>query len=233
MKKITIVSIASLIFLLIASSVALVLKDALKSAVAALVIGILLLLISGVIAIAVRQKRGINIFCFILSSVAMGILIRAWYINREFNNSFVTMLLVSLGAVLYLWVFFALSRIPLVRQSRLAYILLCVLYAALSVAGYIIAVLKTETTYVSTLGYYMLIEFAFIFAMSLEVHNTDELIRNLTLSTYSVFVVAVIAGVFIVCALIGDGDCDCDCLADGCCDCIDLAGESSKKKKGK
>ena len=83
----------------------------------------------------------------------------------------------------------------------------------------------------------MIIELAFIFAMSLEVNNRGELIRNLALSTYSVFIVAIIAGVVIIAALAG-GDCDCDCGADGCCepdycDCIDCFDSDKKRKKKK
>ena len=83
----------------------------------------------------------------------------------------------------------------------------------------------------------MIIELAFIFAMSLDVNNKRELIRNIALSTYSVFIVAIIAGVVIIAALAG-GDCDCDCGADGCCepDCCDCSGCSdsdNKKRKEK
>jgi hypothetical protein len=172
-----------------------------------------------------------------LSSVAMGVLIRAWYINRQFDNSFAVMTVISLGAVLYLWIFFALSKIPFIHKSKAAYTCLCVLYAVLSGALYFLVMMNTETTFVSTCGYYMIIELAFIFAMSLEVNNKKELIRNLALSTYSVFIVAIIAGVVIVAALAG-GDCDCDCGADGCCepdccDCIDCFDSDKKRKKKK
>ncbi len=88
----------------------------------------------------------------------------------------------------------------------------------------------------------MIIELAFIFAMSLEVNTKEELVRNLTLSTYSVFIVAIIAAVVIVAAAAG-GDCDCDCGAEGCCDdgCVDCcdcgscggSGETSLKKSKK
>ena len=80
----------------------------------------------------------------------------------------------------------------------------------------------------------ILIAISFIFAMSLEVNNHDELIRNLTLSTYSVLAVAVIVAVIGLMAAAGDGDCDCDCGGcDGCdcCDGIDCSSGSKKKKK--
>lgn len=237
MKKITVVSLASFAFLLLCSTVAVILKSLLTDALTALIIGAAILVVSGVVAFAVRESTRINILCIALSSVAMGVLIRAWYINRGFDNSFAVMTVISLGAVLYLWVFFALSKIPFIHKSKTAYTVLCVLYAILSGVFYFLVMLKTETTFVSTCGFYMIIELAFIFAMSLEVNNKKELIRNLELSTYSVFIVAIIAGVVIIAALAG-GDCDCDCGADGCCepeccDCIDCFDSNKKRKKKK
>ncbi len=237
MKKITVVSLASFIFLLLCSAVAVLLDAVLTDALIALIIGSSILVVSGALAFVLRESSKIDILCFMLSSVAMGVLIRAWYINRQFDNSFAVMTVISLGAVLYLWIFFALSKIPFIHKSKAAYTCLCVLYAVLSGALYFLVMMNTETTFVSTCGYYMIIELAFIFAMSLEVNNKKELIRNLALSTYSVFIVAIIAGVVIVAALAG-GDCDCDCGADGCCepdccDCIDCFDSDKKRKKKK
>lgn len=239
MKKISIVSFASFVFLFLCSSVAVLMENVFESAVSALITGVVILTLSGVIAFVIRERTIINMICFLLSSVAMGILIRAWYINRGFENSFSTVCMVSLATVFYLWLFFALSKIPFIHRSKAAYTILCVLYAVLSAVIYFAVMLNTETTFVSTFGFYMIIELAFIFAMSLEVNTKAELIRNLTLSTYSVFIVAIIAAVVIIAAAAG-GDCDCDCGADGCCDdgCIDCcdccdcvgSGEPSLKK---
>ncbi|MBO7304238.1 MAG: hypothetical protein J6V09_03365 [Clostridia bacterium] len=243
MKKISIVSSASLGFLLLCSAVAIILRGIINDAVVSLIIGVVILAASGIVAFAVRERKSINILCILLSAVAMGFLLRAWYINRGFDNPFWVMTLISLSTVLYLWVFFALTKIPFVHKSKTAYFLTVALYLVLSVVAYFTVMVKTETTYVSTFGYYMIVEMAFILAMSLEVNNSDELIRNLALSTYSVFVVAIIAGVIILAAA-GGGDCDCDCGPDGCCDrdccevcdCSGCGGDSSlesKKRKNK
>ena len=64
------------------------------------------------------------------------------------------------------------------------------------------------------------------------------LIRNLTLCTYSVFAVAVIAAVCGLLAAMG-GELDCDCDGDGacdvydCCDGCDLGVSPSEKKRKK
>ena len=236
MKKTALVSISSLVFLLMASAVAVLSKWLFGNAVTALIIGVSILAVSAALALLVRESREVNIVCFIISSVAMGILMRAWYINRGFDNGFGVMAIVSLAAVLYLGLFFALSRLAFVRNSKKAYVALAVIYLIISAAIYTVVVFTTETTYVSTFGYYMIIELAFIFAYSNETATTDELIRNLTLSTYSVFGAAIAIAVFIIIAAAGgdcdcDLDCDCDCF--DCGDCFDGISERKKKKNKK
>jgi len=236
MKKTLIVAFVSLIFLFTSSTVAYLMRAVLTDMVTALVIGVIILAVSGGIALFAKERRVLNIICIFISSVAMGILLRAWYINRGFDNSFGLMMLISLASVLYITVFFLLSRIPVIRRSKSLYLALCIVYLLASVAGYIFVVFNTETTYVSTFGFYMIIELAFIFAMSLEINNNDELIRNLTLSTYSIFVVAIIVAVFVIVAMAGGGDCDCDCGGADCCECCDGGcdcGGGSDGKKGK
>ncbi len=235
MKKITVVSLASFAFLLVCSSVAVLLEGIIREdAVMPIIIGVLLLALSAVLAFFAKERIWLNVVCFLISAVSMGFLIRAWYINRGFENDLGVMCAVSFATVLYLWIFFALSRIPFFKASKTASGFLLAGYAILSIIIYIIAVFKTETTYVSTLGYYMIIEFAFMFAMSLEVNSRKELVRNLTLSTYSLVGVALIISVFVlIAALGGDADCDCDCMADGCCDGADCCDFSSGGKKRK
>jgi len=238
MKKITVVSLASLLFLLLCSGVARFTRGLLTEQLTALIIGVLILAVSGILALIAKERIWLNAVCFGLSSVAMGVLIRAWYLNRGFDNSVLTMAIVSLLAVAYLWLFFALSRIPLFRRSRRAYVIFALVYAALSGMGYLAVMLSTKTTYVSTFGYYMIIELAFIFAMSLEVEGGRQLLRNLTLSTYSVFAVALGVAAAVLFALVcGDGaDCDCDggcCECAECCDGCDCDVGSGKNKKKK
>ncbi len=238
MKKITLVSLASFGFLMLSSLVAVLLEGVIKGdAVLSLVIGILTLLVSAAFAMFAKDSIKLNLSCFFISAVAMGFLLRAWYINRGFSNTLPVMLMVSASEVLYLWIFFALSRIPFIRRKKLYLSILLFLYALISVILYTVAVVKTETSYVSTLGYYMIIEFAFIFAMCLEVNSRRELIRNLTLSTYTIFGIAVIIAIFILLAALGGDSCDCDCGCDGDCapdDCFDgcdCGGDGTAKKK--
>lgn len=235
MKKITLVSLASCLFMFLCSIVAYASEWlAFSSAWVPLLIGVGILAVSAVLVFAVRRVE-MNIVCFVLSSVAMGFLIRAWYINRGFHNPLYVMLLVSLCTVVYLWVYFALGRIFCYGKGKAWWIGLTVLYMLLSGVAYLLVMLNTKTTYVSTFGYYMLIEMAFIYAMSLEVSTGEELIRNLTLSTFSVFGVAAIVTVFVLIAA-GGGDVDCDCGcgdACECCDCFSGVGDADTSLKVK
>ena len=234
MRKITIVSVCSFLFLFICSVIARVTRGVFENLWVPLVIGIVILTISGIIALIVKDKTPVNIFCSFLSAIAMGFVVRAWYILRDLDNSIFTMAIISLACVLYLWIYFAFIRIPFIRESNGVCVAVTVLYFILSVVGYVILVLRTDTTFVSTLGFYIFLEISFIFAMSLEVNDSEELIRNLTLSTYSVLVAAIIVAVIALMAAGGDGDCDCDCNGgDCCCDGIDCAGDVADHKVAK
>ena len=67
----------------------------------------------------------------------------------------------------------------------------------LSFIGYTVAVALTETTFLSTFGYYMLVVSSFIYAIVSHSDDKKQLMRALTLSTYTVVVVAIIVAVLI------------------------------------
>lgn len=233
MKKITTVSAASFIFLLICSIVARITSGTFQKFQPPLIIGVAILAISGIIALVVRESTPVNLFCAILSAVAMGFILRSWYILRDLENSILVTVLISIGAVVYLWIYFALIHIPAVKESAGVTVAVTALYLIISIVIYILLVLKTHTNFVSTAGFYAFIEISFIFAMSFEVNDRDELIRNLTLSTYSVLVVAIIVAVIALIAMSGDGDCDCDCGGCDCCDGCDCPSDTGKSKTAK
>ena len=233
LKKITVVSLCSFVFLFICSLFAELTEGIFTEFLPPLVVGLVILFFSGIIAFMIREKTEINLICFVMSAIAMGFLMRAWYILRNLNNSLITMFVISLLCVVYLWIYFSVIRIPLIRRSTKMCIASTVIYFATTIAIYIYFAITTKTNFLSTIGYYMLIEAAFIFAMMLEVNSREELIRNLTLSTYSVFVVAIIIAVIAATAVLGDGDCDIDCCGDCCCDTVDFAGDIATGGKNK
>ena len=213
MKKTALVTLISFIFLLISSAVAWALKFLeLTNGWAVLGTGAALLAVSGIIAFAVRKAPKLSGISLILNAVAMGLCIRAWYILRGLDNSFLTMFLVCLACMAYLWLFYLISFIPFVERHFTAFF---IGYLLLSGVAYILVVILTETTFVSTFGYYMIIQIGFLFALCAEAETFSRLLRNLTISTFSVFVVAIIIAVI---CLAGDGldlDFDFDASFDG------------------
>ena len=230
MKKNLIVTAASFLFLSICSVVAYVsgmLSD--LGGWTYLIIGVTILAISGIIVIFVGERIPLNIVCAFLSSVALGFCIRAWYTLRGLENDLYVMIIVSLCAALCLWLYFLLSKIPVFERHIFGF---TAIFLLLSLAVYLIAVFSTETSFLSTLGYYMLIELAFLYALLSDAENKRSLLRNFTLSTYSVFGVAVL--IALIAAVCLGGDCDCDCNCAECCDagdCCDHDLGSKKKTK--
>ncbi len=225
MRRTSLILLSSFLFLLCASLVAYLLRFCdLGGAVTYLIIGVALLFLSSIIAYFSAELIPLNVLCFAMSAAALGFLIRCWYAFRNFDNTLGVMLLVCVACVLHLLLFRLVAELPLLRKHRVA---VAVIYGVLSLFVYLYVMLSTTTTYVSTFGYYMIVEIAFLYALIMPSEDRASLIRQVTLCTFSVFGVAVILAVMI---FLGDGaDCDlsgCDC---GC----DCGSGEGRKKKGK
>ena len=227
-KKALTVNIAALVFLFLCSLTAYAVGKFPTDATTALIVGGVVLVIGGICALLAGRVWFSSIPAYLLSAVAMGFSIRAWYVFRGFNNPLWLMLLVSLGATLCLWLFWALSQIRAFKEHA---DLFTVVYVLLSLIAYLVVMLTTKTTYVSTFGYYMLVEIAFLIAMRAEWEDTRELLRTLSVSAFSVFaLVAVAVSLIAIAVLSGDGDFDADLCE--CVDCLDI-GDARKKKAKK
>ena len=224
MKKTALVSLVSFTFLATSSAVAYLLRFTDLADWTALTVALVILGVSAIVALVARKYKWMNAATFVISATALGFAIRAWYVFRDFDNPYWKMLLVSLGCVAYLWVYHLLLRIPLLSRHAAVF---TSAWLILSLLGYLALVFLTTTTWVSTFGYYMLIEIAFILAMYSETESLGELVRSLALSTFAVLGVIVFIAAMMAS---GGGDCDCDCSG---CDCGgDCDIGSSKKKKG-
>ena len=190
MKKVLFISLISFLFLTLCSIFEQIFRFIIfEFDWIPLFIGVLLLISSGVIACFVKKKLIANIFCFILNSISLGLCIRSWYMYRNFENELWVMLLISVACVIYLLVFYFLLYIPAIEKIFNIYIWS---FLILTLVVYLIVISTSQTTYVSTFGYYVIIEIAFIFAMCKTQYTTQRLFRDVVLSTYSVFVVAII-----------------------------------------
>lgn len=190
MKKITLVSLMSLVFLSLCSGFEVLARNYFfESPWIPLVIGVIILIFSGILSANAKKNIVLNSICFLANAVALGFCIHAWYMYRCYENSIGVMLLVSLACVVYLLIFYLSLYIPFLEKHINVYIWI---YLALSLVGYLIVMFNTETTYVSTFGYYMIIEIAFILAMCNHQLTAKHLFRDIVLSTYSVLIVAII-----------------------------------------
>ena len=233
MKKITIVSIASIIFLLFSSLVAYLLRYVeIDKPLFFLLLGVIPLVISIFIAFIVKKNLIGNIVCSLISGIGLGFFIRGWYVFRNFDNPYWLMCLVSLACVIYLWIFYFISRISLFKKYFKVYF---VIFLILSLIGYVLLVAFTKTTYVSTFGFYMIVEIAFIFAMCKRTESLEELIRNITLSTYSIIAVALLILIMVLAedGIDIDGSFDISGveLLEGLEDSIDFPSTNTKKKR--
>ena len=190
MKKITLVSIYSFLFLILCSTVAVALKySALNSAIEAILIGLVMLLISGVLFLTLRSMHQFNYLFFFTNSVALGFCIRAWHMYRNIDISFNWMIIISLISVLYLLVFYILLYIPVFEEQYTTYM---ILFLMVSFVAYFIIMFTTKTNFISTSGYYGIIVIAFIFSMSRPAESYEEVFENITTATYSALIVAII-----------------------------------------
>ena len=214
LKKTGFVSAMAFAFLLVASAVAFATGfipcPEQSYAWAYLCLGVFILIVSGLTAFVIRKNTVVNAICFSVNAVALGCLIRAWYIFRELDNSIITMLLVCLACLAYIWLFFLCCLIPFFSRHLKLFFWL---WLFVSCVAYMPVVAFTKTDFVSTFGYYMLVLCAFIYAMVSDSENFSELMRALTLSTYSVFVVAIIVAVIM--------------LTEDCDFSVDFAGNAS------
>lgn len=184
------VSIFSFLFLILCSMVAEALKySALTSAVESIIIGLVFLAISGIVFLCMRDYNLANYFCLFTNAIALGFCIRAWHIYRDLNITFSGMILVSLICVAYLLVFYILLSIPKFDENYPKYILIFLIFSTII---YLVLMLWTKTNFISTLGFYGIMEIAFIFSMSKSNNSYEDVLEDITTASYSVLIVAVI-----------------------------------------
>lgn len=221
MQKTFFVSIVSLGFLLISSICAYILRYVtFENAWIPLIIGFGFFLINIAVAIIAENHYRINYVSFAINAIGLGFCIRSWYIFRNFDNSILIMLVVSVIASLYLWVFHMYSKLPFFdRHPTLS----TIIFLIFTLVSYTFVVAETRTTFVSTIGFYLIIEVAFLFAMGVRVDTYKELFRNVLLSSFSVIAVAIIIAII----MLGGDDLDLDLSG------LNFSNSSNEKKKKK
>lgn len=195
MKKLITVSGLALVFLLVSSTITFLLRYTSLNALTALTSGAVMMLVNALLAYSVNKNvigNGVSMF---INAVALGFCIRAWYLFRGFDNPLWMMYLVSLACVAELYLFYLLAHIPLVnRHGRLFFWI----FILASVVAYVLVVIYTKTTFVSTFGYYMIVEVAFVFALCCSEEGFANLFRAVTIASFSVLIVAVVMAVIML-----------------------------------
>ena len=205
MKKLFIVASSSFIFLLFTSLVLIFLNIfEFKNYWISLIIGCGIIIFSIVLLILYLKLKVqfILYLIFFINIIAMGFLIKIWHMYKGYNLDLSVFLLISLACIGYLLIFYLLSFIPLFSKHFKIFV---VVYIILSIIGYVILIDLTKTDYLSTYGYYMIIEIGFIFALSIYSNNIKDLIKSICVSTFMIIIVAII---MIIIMLDGDFDLD-------------------------
>lgn len=181
-----------------------------------------ILVLGAVVAIVLRKRQWVKIVTIFVNAVAMGFYLRSWYINRGFDNPLWLIVCMALLASAYLFVVMLLATIPKLEKYRFWF---SVGFVLLSIVGYILILVLTDIydvtlTWVSTLGYFGLIQIGF--ALSLTAKEDNKL-SAWQWSSYTVLLCAVI---ILIIALGGDG-------LDGLFDGLGSVDSPSKKKGDK
>ena len=159
MKKITFVSILSFIFLSLSGTFTYLFSYLpFKIPWVFMITGIFILIASGIFSAVYGKAIKANIIIFVVNAVSLGLCIKAWYIFRGFSNSLLIMLLVSLIVTAVLWLFYLLLFIPFLEKHFGIYIWLFIISV---IVIYVFVMAFTKTHFVSTIGFYMIVEIAF------------------------------------------------------------------------
>ena len=178
-----------------------------------------ILLVGIIFTIALWKNATYKLISVFVNAVSMGFYLRSWYIFRGFDNPLWLMLCVSLLAAAYLFVFILPLYIDALNRHYGWYLLI---FTILSIAGYVCLVIFTKTTWVSTLGYYGLLQLGFIMCLSLDASNKRNLYESWQYSSYTVAVCAVIILIIVLSVTAGDGD-----VPDGIFDGLGSGGSGS------
>ncbi len=162
-------------------------------------------LASGILAIGIvlhivlKKKNALKLIPFFVNAVSMGAYLRSWYIFRGFDNPLWMTVLIAAAASSILLLFVAFLLIAKINNHYGIYTLIFILTA---LAVYILLIIFTQNTWVSTLGYYGIIVVAFIIGLSIQPNSETFPYSTLVWSSYSIVVCAIIIAIIV---LGGDG----------------------------
>lgn len=201
MKKVLKVYLAAFLFLEISSLVSYFIPNNYWSnAFVPLGIGVGFFVVSLIITAIAKQSENKILWLSIMAinGAGLGLLLESWYLFRGFDNPLWMMSLVSFAAASVIPVFCIVIKAPFIRNIYEGFF---VFFLAACTVGYICLVIYTNTTFVSTLGWYLIMSTGFLFAISTEYDDDSFIFRRMAISTFSIVSVLII--VVIILTIIG------------------------------
>ena len=154
-----------------------------------LIIAFAILIAATVLSVIFRNALKKKLFFIVsLNSIALGFAIRAWYIYRNIENSIWVLFLVALVASAVLLLFYVISFIPFVEKH---YSVFFWVLSVLMLVLFIVSVILTRNTFLSTFGYYLIFVWALIVCMCNDAKDED-FYQHVLFASFSVWIVAVI-----------------------------------------
>ena len=190
MKKITIISILSLIFWILSSlSTILISQYNDLHEIKTLIIGFVILGINRLLFFIFEDFEISKYISILINSIAMGFCLDAWFIYKEIEPVFTQMLITSIICMSFMILFYLSLNIKLLERKFNIYIIVFLIISGLT---FVLLALTSNSTFTSTLGYYGILSLAFLFVLCVDSVNYEELLKNFTLSTFSGLIVGVI-----------------------------------------
>ena len=124
----------------------------------------------------------------------MGFAIRAWYIYRNIENPIWVLFLVALAASAVLLLFYVISFIPFVEKH---YSVFFWILSGLMLVLFIVSMIPTRNTFLSTFGYYLIFVWALAVCMCNDAKGED-FYKHVLIASFSVWIVAVLILIFML-----------------------------------
>ena len=233
MKKVSLASLFVYLVLFLSSATTAVSKLFLADYKIPLIIAGAALAVSGIVTLLIKRSTFINIVCFIINSISLGLAVRGFYLFMGREIGFVTMLIISAMVTVCFFVLGLSIRIFHNTRKSIVYIIASIIYV-LAIVGVGYIAYKTADIQLYTIAFYLTSVFGFIFTVGVNSDEMDTFFRSVVLSTCSIFAVVIGIVILIIALSSGDADCDCDCCGDE--ECLELwlgNSESGHKRRRK
>lgn len=176
-----------------------------------------ILIVCAIIAIIVKKKS--YLFVTLINAVAVGIAISSLYTHFNFSPPVWQTALVAIGTAIIFCVFLLLTKTPLFKRH---YVICGIVFLTLVLTAEILCMVFVSP-YVFGFALFLFMTLAgHVLSLSSSANNFDELIKNLTICSFTVLILAVIIVILIISQ--GDG-------ADGLGDFLSGASPTRAKRR--